>query len=106
MIHCDIPSLFFIFSLKYKPVIVSTSGIQAEAKKDIENMLKTIDGELRSSWSRDCTLIVVNEIILTVKVVLALVNGIPIVTPDYVKKVLLQIKLHLNLFKILLITIY
>lgn len=68
-------------------MIACTSGFQTEGKKKIAIALKSIDGEFRNAWSNDCNLIIVNEFTLTIKVVLALINDVPIVTLDYLKQV-------------------
>lgn len=73
--------------MEYVPVIACTSGLENAEKREVFNKLKMIDGELRNTWSSDCTLSIVSEITLTVKVVLSLINGTPIVTVAYLNKV-------------------
>ncbi|KAK6625549.1 hypothetical protein RUM43_005848 [Polyplax serrata] len=81
-----------IWSVEYVPVIACTSGLENADKREVFNKLKMIDGELRNTWSSDCTLSIVSEITLTVKVVLSLINGTPIVTVAYLNKIVECIK--------------
>ncbi|KAL0272347.1 UNVERIFIED_CONTAM: hypothetical protein PYX00_005355 [Menopon gallinae] len=81
-----------IWRLEYKPVIACSSRLSNTQMGEMKRLLATIDGRIVSKWVKQCNVVFVNDITLTVKVLLALINGIPIVTMNYLTKLVECVK--------------
>lgn len=84
---CGLLNSYF-FRLEYKPVIACSSRLSNTQTEEMKRLLSTIDGRLLSKWVKQCNVVFVNDITLTVKVLLALIDGVPIVTTNYLTKVM------------------
>lgn len=62
-----------------------------DEKKVLARVLKRLDGNITVNWSKECSCLTVREIMLTLKVLCALIEKQPIVTinfwTDYIKHV-------------------
>lgn len=63
--------------------LVTSSVLNTTTKNTLKQNLAKCQGKYVEKWSNKCTHLVVNEFMLTIKVLLALIEEIPIVTPDY-----------------------
>ncbi|CAL4157634.1 unnamed protein product, partial [Meganyctiphanes norvegica] len=78
--------------LVYHPLVVTTSTLDKPSKNSINQALLTLGGHIVGEWTQDCSLLVMNNITLTVKVVCALASGHLIVTPEYFSVLIEAIK--------------
>ncbi|KAI4471197.1 nibrin-related [Holotrichia oblita] len=80
-----------IFTVKEQKLNVTTSGLNPDEKKVLARVLKRLDGNVAANWSKECSYLTVREIMLTLKVLCALIEKQPIVTinfwTDYIKHV-------------------
>ncbi|GJQ70904.1 putative second BRCT domain on Nijmegen syndrome breakage protein [Trypoxylus dichotomus] len=72
-----------IYLVKEDKLNVTTSGLTVDEKKVLSRVLKRLDGNIMSSWSKDCSYLTVREIMLTLKVLCALIEKQPIVTISF-----------------------
>ncbi|KAK6177872.1 hypothetical protein SNE40_012747 [Patella caerulea] len=73
------------FTLVYEPFIVTTSCLDTPSKKLSRTFISKIGGHLVNDWRKECNLLVMNSISVTIKVVCALVSQKCIVTPNYLE---------------------
>lgn len=71
------------YSFECYQFVVTSSVLNNTAKDTLKQNLPKCQGKYVEKWSNKCTHLVVNEFMLTIKVLLALIEEIPIVTPDY-----------------------
>lgn len=71
------------YSFECYKFVVTSSVLNATAKNTLKQDLAKCQGKYVEKWSNKCSHLVVNEFLLTIKVLLALIEEIPIVTPDY-----------------------
>lgn len=69
--------------LDYSPLVVTTSTLTPDGKRSLGQQLVMLGGHLVNSWQDTVTHVTMCNLTLTVKVVCALANGKPIVTPQY-----------------------
>ncbi|KAK4877261.1 hypothetical protein RN001_009767 [Aquatica leii] len=72
-----------VYKLNQVSIITTTSGIGSDQKHKLKNTITAIGGLLVQNWTNQCTHVSVNEITLTVKVLSAVITGVPIVTLKY-----------------------
>lgn len=75
-----------------KPFICSSSVLSKEDKLLVRQSLAKIGGHLVAEWIPQCTLLVMNEITMTIKVVNALVALCHIVRPRFLEELILAIE--------------
>lgn len=77
--------------MKEQKLNVTTSGLTPDEKKVLGRVLKRLDGNITVNWSKECSYLTVCEIMLTLKVLCALIEKQPIITinfwTDYIKHV-------------------
>lgn len=64
-------------------VVTVTSGIKSTQKPILKQNIEFLGGTITSNWYNKCTHVTVNEVILTSKVLCAVIKGVPIVTCEY-----------------------
>lgn len=64
-------------------IIITTSTLSKSERNVICEKVKYLQGTVIDVWREDCTFVTVKEIVLTPKVLCALIKGIPVVTPQY-----------------------
>ncbi|CAH1778763.1 unnamed protein product, partial [Owenia fusiformis] len=72
-----------IFKVEYKPMILTTSCLEPSMKKTVKSMTRCLGGHVLSDWRKICTMLVMSNLSVTIKVICALVSLKPIVTPQY-----------------------
>ncbi|KAK3578458.1 hypothetical protein CHS0354_038545 [Potamilus streckersoni] len=73
------------YTVVYEPLVISTSCLDSVAKKSIKVSMCILGGHIASEWQQDCSLLVMNKISVTIKVICALVALKPIVFPQYLE---------------------
>lgn len=68
------------------------STLTEDEKNTIKAYLGVLDGQYSNEWSDACTHLVMSDVTITIKVLLALAKGIPIVLPDFLNKTIAAIK--------------
>ncbi|CAH8828935.1 unnamed protein product [Trichobilharzia szidati] len=79
------PSKFFTLKHVYANLLFSSMGKQA--KKKAKSTAALIHANVLSEWSKECDLLVMSSLIVTSKVICALLHCIPIVTPEFLEEV-------------------
>nr|CAH8826532.1 unnamed protein product [Trichobilharzia regenti] len=79
------PSKLFILKHVYVNLLFSSMGKQA--KKKAKSVAALIHANVLSEWSKECDLLVMSSLIVTSKVVCALLHCIPIVTPEFLEEI-------------------
>lgn len=74
---------YFFFSVKEQKLNITTSGLTPQEKKILSKILEKLDGKVLDHWSKDCSYLTVRAIMLTLKVLCALIERQPIVNEDY-----------------------
>ncbi|XP_059617791.1 nibrin-like [Phlebotomus argentipes] len=69
---------------------IVTSSLSASEVEKVAEDVRIVSGRLLESWSSDCTHLVMAHIVITMKVLLALVSEVPIVRPDFVTALVLS----------------
>jgi len=77
----------FHFSVEYRPIYVCTSQIQPNVRENIRQQLQSIGGEVVGSCDKHTSYLATTSISLTFKVLIAMIHGIPIVTPAFISEV-------------------
>ncbi|XP_061189809.1 uncharacterized protein LOC133197687 [Saccostrea echinata] len=75
------------FRVVYEPFIISTSCLDNPSKKLVRTHVTSLGGHMVNEWRPDCSLLVMNNLSVTIKVIAALVSQKHIVTPKYIEKV-------------------
>ncbi|XP_060590828.1 nibrin-like isoform X2 [Ruditapes philippinarum] len=73
------------FMIVYEPMVLTASCLDAAVKKMVKQYMCTLGGHMVPEWQRDCSLLVMSKISVTIKVISALVSQKFIVTPQYVE---------------------
>lgn len=71
------------FRLKEEKVNITSSGLTPQEKKVLSKIMEKLNGNVFLTWSKECSYLTVNKIMLTIKALCALVEGQPIVTMDF-----------------------
>lgn len=72
-----------IYKLQMVSVVNTTSGIKSEHKTQLKNNMTVVGGLMLQNWTEQCNYVTVEEMMLTVKVLSALIAGVPIVCVKY-----------------------
>ncbi|KAF4520417.1 hypothetical protein B566_EDAN003988 [Ephemera danica] len=72
-----------VWQLGITPLIVVPSTLSAEGKKEARDKVVKLGGHFVENWSPECTYLTMEVITMTAKVVCALAQGVPIVTPNF-----------------------
>ncbi|KNC49364.1 uncharacterized protein AMSG_05362 [Thecamonas trahens ATCC 50062] len=72
-------------TLRYNAMVIATSSLPSEKRAGLGPLLRQLDAGFTPVWSSSVTHLVMESIVVTQKVVLALVYGVPIVTPDFLE---------------------
>ena len=64
----SMPMMLFFHRVVYEPLIITSSCLQSAAKKSVRLNLCTLGAHIVNEWTKDCTLLVMNNISVTVKV--------------------------------------
>ncbi|CAH8442314.1 unnamed protein product [Schistosoma turkestanicum] len=75
------------FILMYKEINILFSSIGRDVKKRAKAVATLIRAKISSEWSSECNVLVMQTLIVTSKVICALLSCIPIVTPDYLEEI-------------------
>lgn len=78
------------------PFNVLTSTLSIADKELLINSLKIINGTVLETWTNDCTHITMSGIIVTLKLLQCMVAGLPIVTPQFWKKCIENLRANLD----------
>lgn len=81
-----------IWRVEHVEIIITTSLVTVESKANIDGMLKILDGRLFPHWNDACTHLVMDSITTTMKLLMALVNCVPVVTPQFFEQTLAAIQ--------------
>lgn len=68
------------------------STLTPDEKTTVNAYLRMLDGQLSDHWSDACTHLVMTDVTITIKVLLALAKGIPIVLPEFLKETIAAIQ--------------
>lgn len=90
-----------IYSLEEHKIKVTSSNLSSKEKKQLMDNIKTLDGDLLSKWSPDCTHLTASQIFLTIKVLCAIITGQAIVTMRYWEELIKSVEENKELPKIL-----
>ncbi|KAL4593503.1 nibrin isoform X1, partial [Arapaima gigas] len=71
------------FRVEYEALIVCSSCVGSEGKVSLTQDIQELGGRLVSSWSQDCTHLVMPAVKVTIKTICALLCCRPIVKPDF-----------------------
>lgn len=80
--------LFSVWKVKVIDLVTCTSTLKGENLQNLKLTISKIDGILKGDWDDTCKYLTMPAITLTIKVVLALVQGSDIVTVDFWNKCL------------------
>lgn len=69
----------------YEPFVITTSCVSGPAKNEVRSLVASIGGHVTNDWRKDCGVLVMKTLTVTIKVVCALVSQKPIVTVDYLR---------------------
>jgi hypothetical protein len=72
-----------MYRLEKVNVVTTGSGLNNEQKSQLKNRINAIGGSVLNNWEESCTHITTQELMLTVKVLHALVDDKPIVKLEY-----------------------
>ncbi|XP_030749490.1 nibrin isoform X1 [Sitophilus oryzae] len=72
-----------VFRFEFYNFVVSASGLSSEKKSALKQNVEYCCGKYVDKWSSECTHLTVEMVTVTVKVLQALIDEKPIVTPDY-----------------------
>ncbi|XP_064611382.1 nibrin-like [Liolophura sinensis] len=81
--HVKFGSPKSIFMCVYEPLVISTSCLDTGQKRAVRKLVCKLGGHVVKDWQRDCSMLVMTSLSVTVKVVSAMVSLKPIVTVDY-----------------------
>lgn len=88
--------LFISFGSVEEIVIINViSNLTKTQKKDVTQNVAYLKGIISDVWRPDSTSVTVNQIVLTPKVLCALINGIPVVTLKYWDDFVANVKANL-----------
>lgn len=72
-----------IYKFQAVSIVNTTSGIKSEHKTQLKDNMMTLGGVLVQNWKKECNYVTVEEMMLTVKVLSAVIAGVPIVSVSY-----------------------
>ncbi|CAH8452206.1 unnamed protein product [Schistosoma rodhaini] len=75
------------FILIYKEINILFSSMERNTRKKSKAVANLIHAKVLSDWSNECNILVMQSLIVTSKVICALLSCIPIVTPDYLEEI-------------------
>lgn len=73
-------------------IAVVTSNLKKVDKRAVVDNVVALNGTVLDTWKADCSILVIKEIMLTPKVLICIIWGIPIVTPKYFTDFLKNVK--------------
>ena len=73
------------YRAQYQPYIITTSCLIPSMKKALKQIVCILGGHVISEWSKECELVVMSNLSVTVKVICALVTLKPVVTVQYLE---------------------
>lgn len=76
---------FGVFNSKFsvEKLVVCSSCLDNDGKASLSRALQLVDGALVSSWTQDCTHLIMSTVKVTIKTICALLCCRPIVKPDF-----------------------
>ncbi|KAL5004153.1 hypothetical protein ScPMuIL_017609 [Solemya velum] len=80
------------FMAVYEPFVITSSCLDNNSKKTIRSQLLTLGGHMVNEWRKDCSLLVMNSISVTIKVICALISLKPVVKPNYLERYIQYLK--------------
>ncbi|XP_031347312.1 nibrin isoform X2 [Photinus pyralis] len=83
-----------IYKFQAVSIVNTTSGIKSEHKTQLKDNMVTLGGLLVQNWKKDCNYVTVEEMMLTVKVLSAVIAGVPIVNVSYWDDYVKCVKAH------------
>lgn len=86
-----------VWTVHTKAFVTCTSTLKGENLQNLKTCLSNLSGSLKSEWDDTCKYLTMPAITLTMKVVLALVQGAHIVTVEYWNKCLEAVNLQTSL---------
>lgn len=72
--------------------IVTSTITEIRTKEEIEAATNLLDGRFQQQWDDTCTHLVMGGVTITIKALVALIRGIPIVTPEFLKQTILAVR--------------
>lgn len=81
----------------YEPFIITTSCLAQASKKDVKRCLLKLGGHLLSEWTRECSVVVMTNLSVTIKVICSLLCLKPVVTPQYLEDLIKAIESNAKL---------
>lgn len=69
----------------YKPFVVTTSCLDGADKKGVRSLVCQVGGHVSNDWRKDCSVLIMKTITVTIKTVCALIAQKPIVTVNYLR---------------------
>ncbi|XP_067651141.1 nibrin-like [Haliotis asinina] len=75
-----------VFLIVNEPFIITTSCLDVASKKSAKAVVRTFGGHVVSEWTKNCSLLVMNSISVTIKVICAMITQKSIVLPSYLEK--------------------
>uniref|UniRef100_A0A1B0C9Q0 Uncharacterized protein n=1 Tax=Lutzomyia longipalpis TaxID=7200 RepID=A0A1B0C9Q0_LUTLO len=76
-----------------KEINALSSCLQGEEAEKWQKNMQVLCGKVQKTWTNTCTHLVMSEVVVTMKALLALVSGVPIVLPDYFAALLESVKM-------------
>ncbi|KAI8051337.1 hypothetical protein BDF22DRAFT_99484 [Syncephalis plumigaleata] len=73
------------FRICYRPVNICYSKVPSGTQKQLTQLARSMDITTTNQWHNECTHLLMEELCVTDKVVLALIHGIPIVTSGWLR---------------------
>ncbi|CAG9786200.1 unnamed protein product [Diatraea saccharalis] len=90
--HIKFGKMSSVFKVHFKSLVTCTSTLKGENLQNLRECLSSLSGTLKSEWDESCKYLTMPAITLTMKVVLALVQGAHIVTVEFWNKCLDAVK--------------
>ncbi|XP_046365515.2 nibrin-like [Haliotis rufescens] len=81
-----------VFLVVNEPFIITTSCLDVASKKSAKAVVRTFGGHVVSEWTKNCSLLVMNSISVTIKVICAMITQKSIVLPSYLENLLEHLK--------------
>lgn len=81
-----------IWRLERSEFVILTSALTDDDKQLVKGYVGILDGRILDNWNDSCTHLVMSDVVITIKVLLALVKGIPIVRPSFLNEVIAAVQ--------------
>lgn len=74
------------FMVVYEPLVVTSSCLDSAVKKTTRHHLSLLGGHMITEWQKDCSLLIMSKLSVTIKVICALISQKYVVSPVYLEQ--------------------